>query len=112
MTEPKARFEDVKEENKTSYFKDFTESERIEYWNMYGDLLSTRLSYKGLSQEAYNNKLVNELFTNREKEVMYLNEEAFKELLFKLLAPEDLDAIFYPNYGYVSDWKVVEENAY
>ena len=42
------------------------------------------------------------MFTNREKEVIFLKEEAFKELLFKLLEPKDLDLIFHTNYGYVS----------
>ena len=96
------------EETKTSYLKDFTEAERIEYWNMYGDLLSMRMSYKHMSQQDFEDDLASQMFTNREKEVVFLKEEAFKELLFKLLDPKDLDDIFHTNYGYVS--KRVDED--
>jgi hypothetical protein len=112
MTEPKAINAYMKEENETSYFKDFTDEERIEFWNNFGDLLSTRMSYKGLSQEAFEDYLAMELLTKREKEVLLLKEEAFQELLYKLLEPKDLDMIhFHTSYGYVSDdmRKVIEE---
>ena len=99
--ESKAPFAYLKEA-KTSYLKEFTEEERIEYWNMYGDLLSRRMCYKQLSDQELDNDLSTRMFTNREKEVIFLKEEAFKELLFKLLEPKDLDLIFHTNYGYVS----------
>ena len=44
------------------------------------------------------------MWTNREMEVIHLKEDAFKELLFKLITPEDIDYLFHSNYGYVKDY--------
>ena len=102
--ESKAPFAQMKEEKNNSYFRDFTEEERIEYWNMYGDLLQHRMELCEMSQEGYEEYLASRMWTNREMEVIFLKEDALKELLLKLLTPKDIDDVFHLNYGYVKDY--------
>ena len=102
--ESKPAFAEMKEEKNNSYFRDFTEEERIEYWNMYGDLFKHRMALCEMNQEGFEDYLASQMWTNREMEVIHLKEDAFKELLFKLITPEDIDYLFHMNYGYVKDY--------
>ena len=102
--ESKPAFAEMKEEKNNSYFRDFTEEERIEYWNMYGDLFKHRMELCEMSQEGYEEYLASRMWTNREMEVIFLKEDALKELLLKLLTPKDIDDVFHLNYGYVKDY--------
>ena len=71
---------------------------------MYGDLFKHRMALCEMSQEGYEEYLASQMWTNREMEVIFLKEDAFKELLFKLITPEDIDYLFHMNYGYVKDY--------